>query len=190
MSEPMLPPDLAALWTQLEASESDAADLARGLSDEQFNWQPNSGERWSIAQCLDHLARINFLYAAAMREAIDAHGPVPPPRTGPLRLRRLAKMFVDSIEPPVRRRFKAPAKLVPAALLAIPEALAAFRQSHDPVRDLLHRAAAIDCNRVLYQNPFIALLKIRVSTGLLVIPAHDRRHLWQARQVKDSLPLL
>jgi hypothetical protein len=33
------------------------------------------------------------------------------------------------------------------------------------------------------QNPFIRVAPLRIATALLVVPAHDRRHLWQARQV-------
>ena len=47
-------------------------------------------------------------------------------------------------------------------------------------------AAEIDANRARYRNPFLKVLNFRVSTGLGVIAAHDRRHLWQAEQVRQA----
>ncbi len=36
-----------------------------------------------------------------------------------------------------------------------------------------------------YQTPFFELLRVKVATGLPVLPAHDRRHLWQAERVRN-----
>jgi len=36
------------------------------------------------------------------------------------------------------------------------------------------------------KSPFVLVLRFAVSAGLMIIPAHDRRHLWQAERVKES----
>ena len=54
--------DLVRLLAEVDAVEADARMLVEQLSFEQANWQPNDGKGWSIAQCLDHLAKINRLY--------------------------------------------------------------------------------------------------------------------------------
>jgi hypothetical protein len=51
------------------------------------------------------------------------------------------------------------------------------------VRQMIAAAADVDINRATLPNPFLGIVRMRVSTALLVIPAHDRRHLWQAEQV-------
>ena len=61
-----------------------------------------------------------------------------------------------------------------------------YRAGHDLVRQLLVDAAEIDANRARFPNPFIPLVRFSVSTGLFVVAAHDRRHLWQAEQVKQA----
>ncbi len=45
----------------------------------------------------------------------------------------------------------------------------------------------MDLNRIRFKNPFVHLLSFTVGTGLLIILAHDRRHLWQAEQVGQRL---
>jgi hypothetical protein len=64
--------------------------------------------------------------------------------------------------------------------------LEAYRTGHDVVRQLITDAAEIDANRARFPNPFVPLIRFSVATGLFVIAAHDRRHLWQAEQVKQA----
>jgi hypothetical protein len=45
-------------------------------------------------------------------------------------------------------------------------------------------SSGIEFNRVRFKNPFVPLLRFTVGTGLMVINAHDRRHLWQAERVQ------
>jgi hypothetical protein len=87
------------------------------------------------------------------------------------------------LEPPVKQKMKAPKPAVPASSLSLGEVLAAYLASHEPYRRMVHAANDVDVNRVVTSNPFIKVVRVRASTALLVPPAHDRRHLWQARRV-------
>ena len=93
------------------------------------------------------------------------------------------RWFARSMEPPPRQRIRTPKKLVPPSSIPLAKALADYLASHDRYRQLVAVAAAVDTNRVVTANPFIRSVRMRLSTALLVVPAHDRRHLWQARQV-------
>ena len=44
----------------------------------------------------------------------------------------------------------------------------------------LRRYAEIDLAGVRFPNPFIRGVRFSLATGLHVIAAHERRHLWQA----------
>jgi DinB superfamily len=180
----MLPPELQGLMDDVDAAEQDARGLVRGLDDRQVNWQPDGGRAWSIAQCLDHLARMNGFYVEAVlprvrRAAAGRTQPFASPSPT-----WMGRKFVASMEPPVTRRFKAPsARVVPASQMPGADALASFVNSHTRYRELVRLCAGIDPNQVRVPNPFFKWVWMRTSTILLVIPAHDRRHLWQARQV-------
>ena len=50
----MLVEDLQNYHRQFELIKTDAQNLLGDLSELQFNWQPGA-DRWSIAQCMDHL---------------------------------------------------------------------------------------------------------------------------------------
>ncbi|HVL68686.1 MAG TPA: DinB family protein [Vicinamibacterales bacterium] len=182
-----LPPDLQSLWDQMDAADRAADGLSERLSDEEFFWAPDEGRRWSVALCLDHLAVTNAVYGAAMREALDRARARGLTRTGPLAPGFFGRKFAESQEPPVKRRSSAPGKIQPRPSRGRGEILTAYHDAHDLIRGIIRDAATVDANRATFRNPFVGLLKVKVSSALYIIAAHDRRHLWQAEQVERAL---
>lgn len=181
-----LPPDLQRILHDIDQADRAGVVLADSCTDEQFYWQPRGGEGWSVAQCLDHLGTMNLVYGDAIRKGVDtarAHGSI---RREPARPGYFGGKFVQSMEPPVKRRLRAPRRSKPMLKNDRRAILDAYRAGHDLVRGLIADAAGIDINRARFPNPFIPLLRFSIATGLLVIAAHDRRHLWQAEQVKQA----
>lgn len=182
-----LPDDLQRLSDAMDAADAAADALAARVSDEQFFWQPDGGRRWSIALCLDHLAITNAIYGAAIRGAVDrarAAGWTP---TGPGAPGFFGRKFIASLEPPVTRRSPSPGKIKPRPAAGRAEILQAFREAHDALRQTIADAAGVDINRATFRNPLFGLVRVKVATGLAIIAAHDRRHLWQAEQVERAL---
>jgi hypothetical protein len=179
-----LPPDLQKVMDDVDAADRAADVLVAGLSDAQFHWQPEGGTMWSIAQCLEHLAAMNIVYGRAVRSGVDAARGRGWARRDPARPGIVGAWFVRSMEPPVTRRLRTPRVGQPGSGLPRREVLRRYHDAHSEVRDLIRDAATIDVNRAKFRNPFIRLVRVRVATGLHVIPAHDRRHLWQAEQVR------
>ena len=187
LTEPALPDDLQALLNELDRTDQEARQLASGLTQAQLNWQPGGGTGWSVAQCLDHLARINTVYIAPLRTAVHNAKVNSVPRRGPIRPGWFGRWFISAMEPPPRRKLKAPKKVLPMAHQDGADVLRAFVKAHDEIRSLIQEARDMDLNHVRYTNPFIRLFHFTVGTGLLIIAAHDRRHLWQARQVCKAM---
>src|SRR4051812_37245055 len=87
-------------------------DLAARLSMTQFTWQPNGGERWSVAECLDHIAVSNDIYLDALESAASEASAGR--ESGIFRTAGFpSTKFVQDLEPPVRRRFPAPRRILP-----------------------------------------------------------------------------
>jgi hypothetical protein len=182
----MTPPALQELLDQIDACEREACTLAGDLTDQQINWQPRAGEAWSIGQCLDHLRVMNLFYLRDFGPLVDE---ARRQRRGPftdLSPGWFARRFIAFLEPPPRMRTKAPAQGVPASTVRRDEVLSGFVSSHDPYRALVHAAAEVDVNRVTGPNPFFRWVPMSVAAALLIIPAHDRRHLWQASEVRQD----
>jgi hypothetical protein len=180
---PALPQDLQRFMDDIDLADGRAESLTAGLTDEQFFWRPDGGRRWSVALCLDHLAVSNTVYGEAMAAAIDTARARGWTRRGPTAPGFFGRQFARSLEPPARLRSSAPGKIAPMPSRGRDEILRAYREAHDTVRGFLRDAAELDTNRATFPNPFFSFINVSVSTGFLVICAHDRRHLWQAERV-------
>ena len=181
-----LPADLQRILDDVNDADRAAERIAGSCTDEQFHWRPRNGEGWSIAECLDHLATINAFYVTAIQPGVARAKARGWTRQGPLKPGFFGALFINSLEPPVKRRLRAPRGMQPGVAKSRGEILTQYRAAHDAVRRLIMDAAEIDANRARYRNPFLKVVNFRVSTGLGVITAHDRRHLWQAKQVRQA----
>ena len=181
-----LPHDIADLVTQFESTERDARALVANIDEERGQWRPAPGA-WSIAECLDHLARGNRAYLAAMQKPIEAARRANRLRRRPAIAGPLGGWFARSLEPPVKTKMKAPRTIRPRSAPSLHDALDDFVTSHHDVRELLEANADLDLARIRFPNPFVPLLRFSLASGFHILTAHARRHLWQARRVRDAV---
>jgi hypothetical protein len=181
------PADIRDLDEQLAANERDAAALVDGLSAERGVWRP-APEAWSVAECLDHLATANRVYLAALQPAAERARQQGRRRRGPAVPGLLGGWFVATLEPPPRPLFKlkAPRQIRPRSSPPLADAYADFAAHHRAAVDFLRDNADLDLAHVRFRNPFIAGVRFSLATGLHVIAAHERRHLWQAWRVRRA----
>ncbi|MBV8632804.1 MAG: DinB family protein [Silvibacterium sp.] len=180
-------PELQALENQLDAAAQDAQAVTSGLSEERGRMRPEPGSQagaWSIAECLEHLAITHRAYLDAMRPAALRAEQQGRKRRKPALPGFGGRLFIKGIEPPVKAKIRAPQNIQPAANCSLAGALANFLSSQEEVRTFLRSCADLDLARVHFPNPFLRGLPFRLATGLHVIPAHERRHLWQAWRVR------
>jgi hypothetical protein len=179
--------DILALETALDTIERDARALIAGITPRLGVWRADAGS-WSVAHCLDHLGTANRVYLAAMRPSAEQALTRGRLRRGPALPGLIGGWFVRMLEPPVtvRNKMPAPRKIRPRPEPSLDEAARLFFSSQDEVRAFLRRFAAIDLAGVRFPNPFIRGVRFSLATGLHVIVAHERRHLWQAWRVRQA----
>lgn len=177
--------ELAAYDRQFEAIKEDARALLANLTDKQFNWRSAPG-RWSIAECIDHLRasgapmlpRIAKVMEQARTDGVFSRGP--------FRHSFLGNLFVRYLEPPPRFKSKAPKILVPTPDRPMAELVPEFMTLQDQLQRRIHEANGIDLARVKIVSPITKLVKLSLGQWFALLAAHERRHLWQARQVKNN----
>ena len=182
-----VPAEIGDLEDQLDKVDQDARALVAGLTEDRGAWRENPGS-WSVAECLDHLATANRVYLQAMGEPAARARRDGRRRSRPALPGLVGRLFVRWLEPPVnpRLRGKAPQTIEPRAAPPLADAYASFTASQDEVRAFLHAHADLDLASVRFPNPFIRGVRFSLATGLHVIPAHERRHLWQAWRVRRA----
>jgi len=187
MTQASVSPEINSLFAQFDAIESDVRALVGGLSEAQGRRRPDPGA-WSVAECLDHLATANRVYLEAMRPAAElamARGRM---RRGPVVPGLVGRWFVAWLEPPVkpRRRSKAPSKIRPREGPPLSDALEQFIASLHDTRAFLRRFSEIDLAGTRFPNPLVPGVRFSLATGINVLAAHDRRHVWQAWNVRRA----
>ena len=182
-----LPSDLGKLDEAFAAAEEEARALVDGLSEPLAAWRADEGS-WSVAECLDHLATANRVYLAAMRPSAERALRDGRRRRGPAHPGLIGGWFVKYLEPPVRARLKskAPRAIRPRAAPPLAGAITSFVESQDDIRAFLRTYAGIDLSGVRFPNPFIRGVRFSLATGLHVLAAHERRHLWQAWRIRKA----
>jgi DinB superfamily len=179
--------DILVLEAGYAAVDKDARALVAGLTEALGTWRAEAGS-WSVAECLDHLATANRVYLRAMQPAAERARTEGRQRRGPAQPGIIGGWFVRTLEPPVkpRRKMKAPKSIRPRVGPSLDDAAREFLASQDKVRAFLRRYADIDLAGVHFPNPFIRGVRFSLATGLHVLAAHARRHLWQAWRVRQA----
>jgi hypothetical protein len=172
---------ISDLAHELSRVDAEAQAFVAPLTDAQGNWQPGGGLQWSITQNLQHLAKTNRVYTDSMRAGLTSR------TTTTVEDADLAsvpgwfgRLFIWIMEPPPRFKVKTRPVVQPPSTGALQEALSDFIASQDVVRAFAREAGGDLYAK--FTSPF-GPVRFRVGTGLLVLAAHTRRHIWQARQV-------
>lgn len=177
-----LTPDIDDLRRQFEQLSADADALVGPLTDAQFVWQPGAGA-WSVAQCIDHLNVTARLYLPKLDEAIGAAMRRGLYGQGPFRYSVIGRWLVRTQEPPARMRTRAPKTFHPPPDRSRVEIMAAFRAYQVQYIDRLRQANGLDLARAHVSSPAFNWLRFSLGSGFALTAAHERRHLWQARNV-------
>lgn len=179
-----LGPELAELDRQFAALKAEAFELVNGLQNAQFNWRPDA-RSWSISECLVHLNMVGDRYVHLLEKTLAdarARGLV---GQSPFGYGFLGKWLLATTEPPPRRKYKAPRSFMPPDDQPITAVLPTFLHLQEQLALLLVEANGLDLARVKVPAPGLGPVKLNLHITLAWIAAHERRHLWQARQVRS-----
>lgn len=183
MAHLALTPGVEAFRLQFEQLAADADALTADLSDEQFNWSPAPGI-WSMAQCLEHLNVTARLYLPKLDEGISEAIRLGLYGQGPFSYNLIGRLIAGSMEPPPRFRVKAPKTFQPVPHRPRQDVMAAFRAYQKQYVDRLRQASGIDLARARVSSPAAAWIRMPLGSGFALMTAHERRHLWQARNIR------
>ncbi len=165
-----------------------AEDLCEGLADEQLNWRPGK-DRWSIAQCLDHLNRANGKIAAQLEAGIRDAKQSGKAAAGPWKPGWLEKLFIRMVgaNPPMGVKSPVPPDFIPAERASREEVLPAFGSLHERFLACLDEVEQAGLVRVKISSPVSKLVKVSLGSWFAATIEHDLYHLGQAAQARKEL---
>ena len=171
---------------QLLSIRQEVPGLVANLSEEQFAWSPGP-KRWSMAQCFDHLNSTARAFVPAIDKAVADARARGLTGSGPFGCSLLERLVLRSTEPPPGMRFMAPRVLVPASGRPMAVVLGEFMDWQDRLDERLRLADGLDLRRARARSPAFPLFVWSLGSLFAITLAHERRHLWQARQVRNRL---
>ncbi len=170
---------------QIERIKGRCEALVAGIDNEAFNWKPEE-RRWSICECLDHLNISAGLYLPLIDKALAKSRSQGLLGYVPARRSLIGGWIIRFIEPPPNGRARAPKVFRPQGGQLLESVVPRFMDLQDQVVEWLRQANGVDLWRTKVRSPALALLRLSLGEIFALITAHERRHLWQAEQVKGD----
>jgi len=165
---------------------SRARRLVEGLTPEQLTSRPDPA-KWSVAECLAHLNLSAEIVQPKVAAAIERGRKDNLPGQGPFSLGLLGKALVWWAEPPPKVRIPAPKAIAPKIETADPAKIVDdFFRLQDEWARLLREAKGLDQKKIKVPALFPGLPALRLCAPIPWMLAHERRHLWQAENVKKA----
>jgi hypothetical protein len=177
-------PELESYREQFEKVAEQAKSLTQGLSEAQFNWHPEPG-KWSIQQCLSHLIIVGQQEIKLVESAVQSGRQKGITGAGPFRYGIIERAILRQTEPPVRRKFSAPARFRPVDGQPLTAIVPTFLHLQSQLGRIAGECEDLDLARVKVATPITRWLKFSLGITLAQTAAHERRHLEQARRVRE-----
>ena len=182
--------DLAILIQELDANASHLESITARLSAEQFNWRPQPGE-WSIGECIGHLNIIKAGDLPPIQSSIEDARARGITGDGPFTYGSISRKFISASDLPVKKRHTAPKIYRPPATSDPAQTIAEYQRLNGELRRLALSANGLDLARVktampAFPPPLRWLIRMPLGARLTLITTHDRRHLYQAEQVRGN----
>lgn len=171
---------------QITEARLRAETLVRDLTSEQLIKRPHPG-KWSIAECFLHLNATGSIVQSFMAEAIARGKRENTVGTGPFDVGLKGRLFVWLAEPPPRIRLVAPRRVRPPAYIEDPlKLLPDFLKVQDEWERLIGESEGLHLAKLKIAPRFSAF-RARLAAAMPWMLAHQRRHLWQAENVKRQI---
>lgn len=177
---------LQTIIAEAERNNAAARQLVSGLDEDQMNWKP-APEKWSIAQCLDHLAVTSNKFEPYLTAAIARGREKWPADSAPLyRPTLMGGWLIKQVVPETGRNLPAPKVFRPSQSSKIHGALEIFLKQQERFLEFVRKTDGIDYNRTRLRSPVTPLMRYSLADAFVVTVVHGQRHLAQARRVREA----
>ncbi|REL24992.1 DinB family protein [Rhodohalobacter sp. SW132] len=149
-------------------------------------------ETWSCVEVCQHLIQFNKLYINQMNSAIEKLNAIPAAQNGhTFSPKWSARKLAGYMEPPYSFGIKTVKPMKPDGSESDPaETIERLIEVQDELIELLKRADSEnwDLDKIKGRHPLIKLLRLSLTDFLIIMDAHQRRHIWQIEQILKRIP--
>jgi len=176
---------LQTIVKEAEHNSDAARQLVSGLSEAQLNWKP-APDKWSIAQCLDHLAVGSEKFGPYFTDALARGRKKWPVSTAPAyRPSWMGGWLIKQVTPVTGRNLSAPKVFRPSES-SIQGALENFLEQQARFIQFVKETDGVDYNKTRLRSPVTPLMRYSLADAFVITVVHAQRHLTQARRVRET----
>ncbi len=143
-----------------------------------------SAKAWSPAECIIHLNKTSEMALPKLREAVRNAQSQNWLSDGPYSLDLVGKVLLRFTEPPYKLRAPSPAAFVPTGVEPSANVLRKFEELQREMINVVEASNGLALTRIRIPWPVYVRLRYNMFASLKMIPAHQRRHLWQAANLR------
>jgi hypothetical protein len=179
-------PQLTRVRQELEEATEAMRGVVASLSDKEWGKRP-AGGGWSVAHCVMHLNTTTEEFLPRLDAAIREGREKNLIGKGPFRRDFAGWLLCKLVEPPYRLKVKTPAKFDPQKVESREKALAEWERWQGALYKRIEAADGLTLDKLKVASPFAEKMKYNLLAALMVIPAHQRRHVWQAERILKAV---
>ncbi len=176
-----LDPELAQIKQELEQATMQLRRFVEACGDERWA-RKLSAKGWSPAECVIHLNKTSETALPLLRKAINEARSQNRLSDGSYRLDFVGRQILRFTEPPYRLRAPSPASYIPDGVEPPAAVLGKFEELQHELICLVEAANGLALCQIKISWPVYVRIRYNMFASLKIIPAHQRRHLWQAEQ--------
>ena len=174
--------ELQELKEDLVTITNDTRDEFGRLNVEQLNWKP-APERWSVAQCFDHLVTTNVSYLPIFDSVINGRKKSRAIERFPLLPNLWGKLLIKSLDPKATRKLKAPGRFQPSSSDISGSIIEDFVEQQTKVEESIEAIKKLNPGRIVITSPAASMITYSLMDAFRIIVVHEKRHFQQAQRV-------
>ena len=155
------------------------------LTAEQLNWQQNP-EKWSVAQCLEHLIKINNSYFPVFEQIISNNKKTSFLESLLFLAHFFGKILLKELDPQQAKKHKTTERYLPAQSAISSDIVAQFVAHQEELARYLQQLNAIDHHKTILTSPVASFITYSLKDAAAIIVVHEQRHILQAQTVMQQ----
>lgn len=177
--------DLPGVIKAVESVAQEAKDTFGRLTPAQLNWKP-AAERWSVAQCFDHLLTSNKGYFPIIDGVLAGQKKRTLWQSMPVLPGVMGRLLINSLDPVKGRNLKAPGKFQPAQSDISGSVIEDFVAQQATIVEKMKATEHLELEKIIISSPVTSVVTYSLMDAYRVIAVHEARHFQQARRVTEE----
>lgn len=178
-------PLLQQLVDKLSEFENRARTRFGGLGNDALTWQPAAG-RWSVGQCLEHLIEVNELYVPIIHAIANGEMHTRMRERIPMLPGIWGKLLLNGVKPENAKPMRTQRNVNPRAADVPTDIIEKFCAHQRALAKAISGLEDIDLDERIITSPLVSFVTYSLRDALMIILAHEERHLNQADRVLEA----